>query len=103
MARTKYPTPLVARDMLIDICPRGADEWTGTRAQIESEGILQGLDKWPEGKADKQWEFGPFRYWLHTHRPPESEGRSTAANRLLVVASSAHRLRLRRFRDSREA
>ena len=78
MAKTKYPIPtpdLIASDLLIDICPRGSDEWTGTRAQLEAEGLIQG-HKWSDGAAsDCQWSHAGFEYWLRQVRPIGLKGR----------------------------
>lgn len=49
-------------------------EYQGTRATLESEGLIPAGTKWPEGFDDLRWEDGDFRYWLRRERPEGIKG-----------------------------
>lgn len=49
-------------------------EFVGSRAMLESEGILPDRIKWPEGYDDLHWQEGQFDYVLRRQRPEGDKG-----------------------------
>ncbi|MDQ7978715.1 hypothetical protein QYH69_15800 [Paraburkholderia sp. SARCC-3016] len=52
----------------------GYCEYVGTRAEIESEGIIQSDVKWPIGFRKATWTFGRFSFYLIRRRPKGVKG-----------------------------
>lgn len=64
----------VARELSIQIYPRGYDWWRGTRAQLIAEGVVPQDIEWPKGLSDNFFTAGRFRYWLRRERPEGHKG-----------------------------
>jgi hypothetical protein len=46
----------------------------GSRAQLESEGVIPTGTEWPEGKQPTEWETGQFKFRLYRARPEGFKG-----------------------------
>lgn len=76
-SRTRLPPPkadVIASDLVVEIVPRDAVEWIGTRAQLEAEGLVPPEILWPDRDRWTGWTHGPFEYWLRRTRPHGLKG-----------------------------
>ena len=77
MADTKYPTlqpELIASDIRVRIWPDEFAQYTGTRAQLEAEGLIPKDFEWPRVAADAHWEAEVLDYGLRRVRPDDFRG-----------------------------
>lgn len=49
-------------------------EYRGTKAMLESEGVIPEDFEWPEGYNDVRWKDDRFNYWLRRNRPEGAKG-----------------------------
>jgi hypothetical protein len=63
-----------ARELIIEIWPRGYDQWTGTREQLEAEGLIPQGFEWPVRFSHAGWAVGPFDLMLSRQRPEGHKG-----------------------------
>lgn len=66
----------IPQEMIVIIDYKGLDitEYHGTKAMLESEGIIPEGFEWPEGHNDVYWKDDQFNYWLRRHRPEGAKG-----------------------------
>lgn len=75
-ASSKESSHVIPEDLIVVINPRdlGFAEYHGTKAMLESEGIIpEGLE-WPEGYNDVYWKDDRFNYRLMRRRPEGVKG-----------------------------
>jgi hypothetical protein len=60
--------------VIIDYRGWGINKYLGTKAMLESEGIIPEDFKWPEGYNDVYWKDDQFKYWLCRRRPEGAKG-----------------------------
>lgn len=75
-ASSKESSHVIPEDLIVVINPRdlGFAEYHGTKAMLESEGIIpEGLE-WPEGYNDVYWQDDRFNYRLMRRRPEGVKG-----------------------------
>ncbi|MXS82030.1 hypothetical protein ABD07_02770 [Nitrosomonas oligotropha] len=75
-ASSKESSHVIPEDLIVIIDCRGLDitEYHGTKAMLESEGIIPEGFEWPEGYNDVYWHDDQFNYWLRRHRPEGAKG-----------------------------
>jgi hypothetical protein len=61
-------------EMTIRLGKYGITEFQGTRAMLESEGIIPANMKWPEAYDNVHWDAGKFEYWMRRERPDGARG-----------------------------
>jgi len=66
----------IPQEMIVIIDYKGWDitEYRGTKAMLESEGIIPEGFEWPEGYNDVRWKDDQFSYWLRRCRPEGVKG-----------------------------
>lgn len=66
-----------AGDLRIEFCPTMETAYyTGTRAQLEAEGLIPQPARWPQGRCVAQWERGPLHFSLSRTKPEGATGRA---------------------------
>lgn len=75
-ASSKESSHVIPEDLIVIIDLRGLDitEYHGTKAMLESEGIIPEDFEWPEGYNDVRWKDDKFNYWLRRNRPEGAKG-----------------------------
>lgn len=75
-ASSKESSHVIPEDLIVIIDLKGLDitEYHGTKAMLESEGIIPEGFEWPEGYNDVYWKDDQFNYWLRRHRPEGAKG-----------------------------
>mgnify|MGYP001560898280 CR=1 FL=1 len=75
-ASSKESSHVIPEDLIVIIDLKGLDitEYHGTKAMLESEGIIPEGFEWPEGYNDVRWKDDQFNYWLRRHRPEGAKG-----------------------------
>ncbi len=75
-ASSKESSHVIPEDLIVIIDLKGWDitEYHGTKAMLESEGIIPEGFEWPEGYNDVYWKDDQFKYWLRRHRPEGAKG-----------------------------
>ncbi|WP_156797085.1 hypothetical protein [Nitrosomonas sp. Is79A3] len=75
-ASSKESSHVIPEDLIVIIDLKGWDitEYHGTKAMLESEGIIPEGFEWPEGYNDVYWKDDQFDYWLRRHRPEGAKG-----------------------------
>ncbi|GKS69963.1 hypothetical protein W03_19670 [Nitrosomonas sp. PY1] len=75
-ASSKESSHVIPEDLIVIIDCRGLDitEFHGTKAMLESEGIIPEGFEWPEGYNNVYWNDDQFEYWLRRHRPEGAKG-----------------------------
>lgn len=67
--------PNPERELIIDVnAEYGWVQYEGTRAQLETEGLIPEGFKWPRAAADQHWDTNGFDYWLRRTRPDGHKG-----------------------------
>lgn len=66
--------PETEHELQITISRYSYTEYVGTRAALESEGILPEGIEWPTGYDDLRWQDGQFNFWLRRQRPAGAKG-----------------------------
>jgi hypothetical protein len=61
-------------ELRVKITPRCDDEWYGTAAQLQEEGLIPPGFEWPEKKASKDWEENGLYFSLSRTRPAGARG-----------------------------
>jgi hypothetical protein len=65
-----------AGDLRIEFCPTyETAHYTGTRAQLEAEGLIPQPARWPQGRCSVQWERGSLHFSLRRTKPEGVTGR----------------------------
>lgn len=66
----------IPQELIVIIDGRGIDinEYRGSRAMLEDEGLIPEGFKWSKKYADAFWEEGSLKYWLRRKRPEGVKG-----------------------------
>lgn len=60
--------------VIIDYKGWGINEYHGTKAMLENEGMIPEGFEWPEGYNKVYWHDDQFNYWLRRNRPEGVKG-----------------------------
>lgn len=67
-----------SEDRSLTVCIRPYDldfwEYEGSRAELESEGVIPAGTVWPDGAEGVSWDSGPLHYGLRRTRPAGMKG-----------------------------
>lgn len=63
-----------AHELHIEIWRDSCVWFSGTAAQLQTEGLVPDGFEWPRAAASVHWEANGFSYWLHRSRPRGHKG-----------------------------
>lgn len=75
-ASSKESSYVIPESLIVVINPMDLyfAEYHGTKAMLESEGIIPEGFEWPEGYNSVYWQDDRFNYWLRRDRPEGAKG-----------------------------